>query len=203
MWFYGAFSHFVDGFSQEKNVISAGWVLYCACNINFMTVKFSSWCLDLQLCHLVQCVDFHRVCLVVIPILEIRVRSGKFTETQVIREPNQYNISELSLIFNHVTPSIVNIYFPLTKYIISCPSISLQKNTHIPSQGHFLEFEPPRPPLWESWESCFPFKTLTFETLLPLWVPSDLPWGGYGSFQELHYEDLHSRLVSITIYYVL
>lgn len=136
-----------------------------------MTVKFSSWCLDLQLCHLVQCVDFHRVCLVVIPILEIHVRSCKFTETQVIREPNQYNISELSLIFNHVTPSIVNIYFPLTKYIISCPSISLQKNTHIPSQGHFLEFEPPQPPLWESWESCFPFKTLTFETPCPSEFP--------------------------------
>lgn len=102
MWFYDVLSRFVDGFSQEKNVLSAGWVgLLNQCNVNFTTVKLSSPCLDIKWCHFIQfnVWTFSSAFLLVIPMRNTSKVTG-YHVTELILES--------SIIFNHGSPIIVN-----------------------------------------------------------------------------------------------
>ena len=63
---------------------------------------------------------------------------------------------------------------------------AVPENIHTPSpHGRFFVLHPP-PPGNSSLASYFTSKILAFKTPLPLGIPGDLPWGGYGFFLELH-----------------
>ena len=64
---------------------------------------------------------------------------------------------------------------------------STRKNPYSLRKVFVLHPSPfPLPPGNSSLASYFASKSLPFKILLPLGIPDDLPWGGYGFFVELH-----------------
>ena len=77
--------------------------------------------------------------------------------------------------------------------LVSFYNVQFQKISILPP-WKVLCFAPPLHPGNSILASYFASKILTFNTPLPLGIPDDLPWSGYGFFLELH--DTNKTLVT-------